>query len=318
MLRIKIIEMAFAPQQTGAHLMINPFGEAHLYYMDKEIANSSRPTSYPIGTTDFKFLIRVNDNGSFDIQRSKDVAYNVTIEDTVKVCQVQVRSDKVMVPPWYSVMGDVLSHNYSLRQTAEFNNDHFRVRLVNSKLFRRIDCRFLQHSWFTMVVSNHQLMTVCVNATRELEILQWACADIIVQAKTQMPNVTASQLGLSPSRVAPRNEGSQSVRSVNVATENHATRNRSPHQEKVDEETVASEAATRSINNQTVDTQPRETGGTNTSTPAEHSPSSTPDEVPNLVIATDHDAIRVAYIKQLEMALAAFKIQEVKKTERTE
>lgn len=278
--------MAYAQHQVGSHFMVNTFGESHLYYMDKEIARSTEPTQQPIGTVDFKFLIRVNQNGTFDIQRGNDIVFNVTIEDSVKVCQVQVRADEVIIPPWYSAKGDMLTQKFTTRQTAEFNNDQFRVRLLNSALFRRVDFRFLQHSWFTMIVSNHQVMTMCTNATRELEILQWACADIIDQAKHRMPDIAVNKLGLSPRRVGTqRNDDARSVRSV---ASTHSIQSAANHQQNQQQ------------NNPTA-------GASNE------------NEMPSLVPSTrDNDAICESYIKQLELALAAMKVRGVKRANSAE
>lgn len=110
--------------------------------------------------------------------------FNVTIETTAKICQVKVGADSIRVPPWYTVKEDVLSQKYSVRHMAEFAEGHFRIKLARVSIFRRVDVRYQQHSWATMIITQNQLLKMCLNASRELEIMQWACADIIDKAKT--------------------------------------------------------------------------------------------------------------------------------------
>lgn len=263
--------------QTGSHIMINPFGMARLYYMDKEMASNEHPTTHPIGTLDFKFLVRVNRNGTFDIQRKNDVAVNVTIETTAKVCQIQVRTDEFVVPPWYRAKRDTLSQVFSTRQTPDFAESHFRIKLMNSALFRRVDVRYLNHSWFTIMISNNQLMKMCVNATRELELMQWACADLINQVKNGTPEVSVKQLGLSADRVTKRTDDDQrsvcSVASARSQSSSHA-------------HTSHFAPSTSQVNK---------------------APRSEYEGMPSLVLSNQVDKIREKYIKQLELALAAVK-----------
>lgn len=214
---MKITGMASggSTEPMSSHLLINPFGDATLLYLDKEVANSNEATKHPIGTIDFKFLIRVNRNGSFDIQHKATNPFNVTIETTAKICQVKVGAGAIHVPPWYTVKEDVLCQKYSVRQTAEFAEGHFRVKLINSSIFRRVDVRYQQHSWATMIITQNQLLKMCLNATRELDIMQWACVDIIDKVKSQPTEVTAKQLGLAAERVEKRqDDDNRSVQSV--------------------------------------------------------------------------------------------------------
>lgn len=190
----------------SSHLMINTFGDATLLYMDKEVASSNESTKHPIGTIDFKYLIRVNQNGSFDIQHKAANPLNVTIETTAKICQVKVNADGIRVPPWYTIKENVLNQTYSVRPMAEFAEGHFRIKLTNSSIFRRVDVRYQQQSWATMIITQNQLLKMCLNATRELELMQWACADVINKCKAQPNGVTTEQLGLSAERVEKRKE----------------------------------------------------------------------------------------------------------------
>lgn len=273
----------------GAHLMINTFGGAKLLYMDKEVADSSEPTKHPVGTIDFKFLVRVNRNGSFDIQPKIVGPFNVTIESAAKVCQVKVGTDSISVPPWYTVKGDVLTQKYSARPMAEISADeHFRVKLENSELFRRIDVRYQQQSWATLIVSHNQLMKMCLNASREMEILQWACADIIDQAKSRRPDVTVKQLGLVAERVAKRKEDdNESVRSMASATDRGRPTSFRP-----------------AIANQQAAPIPV------LNSPS-HSKEQSPEtlfDMPRLVLASHANQIRDTYIQQLNVALASVKL----------
>lgn len=165
-------------QQAGAHLMVNTFGRAVLYYNDKEMADSELTTQQPIGTPDFKFLVRVNRNGTFDIQRRDGVVFSVTVEMHVKIFQIQARAEDLLIPPWYRLSGDILYQKFSQRP-AEYAESHFRNRLMPSpKVFRRVDVRFLQSSWVTILVHDQQIMSVCVNGQRQLNALQVACEAI--------------------------------------------------------------------------------------------------------------------------------------------
>lgn len=168
--------------QTGSHLMINPFGAAMLYYNGKEMIDSSDPTRYPIGTVDFKFLIRVNTNGSFDIQRKDGVNFNVNIETDRRVCQVRVINDELILPPWYTLFGDRLVQSFSLRP-IEFKEAQFRVVLLNSGMFRRVDLKFTRSSWATMILYEHQLLKVGLQGDREMAMWEKACKEIYEQAR---------------------------------------------------------------------------------------------------------------------------------------
>lgn len=275
-------------EQMGTHLLINPFGKATLFYMDKEVASSSEATKYPVGTLDFKYLVRVNRNGSFDIQLKAIKPFNVTIETASKVCQVKVGADDLRVPPWYTVKGDTLIQKYTIKQVAEFAECHFRLKLDKSSLFRRVDVRYQQQSWATLVISQNQLLKMCLNASRELEIMQWACVKIIDRAKSRPDEVSAERLGLAAERVAKRNEeDNESVRSA-VSTTNAET---SPLlQRLIDNQQAASSAESQA--------KPE----------LKKSPSDEWKDMPKLVPNSQADELRAIYVNQLEMALAALKL----------
>lgn len=163
--------------QTGSHLLINTYGPARLYYHGKGVADSEEITKYPIGTLDFKFLIRVNTNGGFDIQQKDGINYNITIEMNERICQMQIQGDELTVPPFCALSGDKLTQNFSLGQ-IEYKESHFRVLLLNSRVFRRVDSRFLRGSWATMTMYNNQLVNVCLQGYRQLSLRNAAFDEI--------------------------------------------------------------------------------------------------------------------------------------------
>lgn len=178
---------------SGSHLLINPFGPAVLMYDGKELARSDEIISHTLGTKDFKFLVRVNQNGSFDIQWHKGVTeFNITIETNVRVYQLRIKNGKVYVPPWFEFEGDRMMQRFSL-QTPEFLEAKFRVMLLNSMLFRRTDFRFLKGSWVTMLIYDHQLMSACLHGDHEMRLLDSACREI--HARATAPNAIVPENG---------------------------------------------------------------------------------------------------------------------------
>lgn len=260
--------------QTAAHLMINTFGPAILYYGDQVMVNSEEMTTRPIGTPDFKFLIRVNQNGTFDIQRRDGITFNVTMQAKAKICQLQARAEDLLIPPWYRLAGDILQQKYSLR-SAEFAENQFRILLApNSNAFQRVDVRFLQSSWATMLIHNDKVMNVCVNGAREVAILEAACNTLGV------PNVPCPH-GLAV-KISKRVEDDRaSVRS-------------------------AASSASRSRGESW--SNPKQDMPITSATDGESTHQNENDGMPALIPNREIEAIRLHYIKALEVALAAAKV----------
>lgn len=257
-----------AQQHQGEHLMINTFGRAKLFYDDKEIANSEEKTSRPIGTSDFKFLIRVNSNGSFDIQRRDGVTFNLTLETTTKICQVRARGEDMVIPPWYRLAGDVLQQKYATRP-AEFAESLFRVRLPHSSnVFRRVDVRFLQSSWVTLLIHNNQVMSACVNGLREIALLGNACETIAT-------NGTTRAHGLD-----------EKVR------------------KRVDDDQISVYSTSSAVSRRPADDWSTFPPTTSNNREAGNEIVDMPSLIPNVSI----DSIREKYIRELEMALATIKM----------
>lgn len=268
--------------------MMNTFGPAILCYNEKEIANSEEPTKHPVGTLDFKFLVRVNDNGTFDIQRKEGVCFNVTIEENMKVCQIQVRNQEVAIPPWYTLSGDVLRQHFSTRP-LEFGENHFRLRLLRQNIFRRVDVRFLQSSWATTLISNNKLMGMYLNGNREVGILESACVMVADRVKRGVNIESGSKLGLSNERILQRTENdSRSSRSTGTTSGNTTPRDRQTIGHTPIQST--SQATTSNVFEPQV---------ARVQTPIE--------EMPKLIDMRSANKIREEYIQQLEMALAAIK-----------
>lgn len=259
--------------------MLNTFGPAWLLYNDKEIAKSEEMTTQPIGTSDFKFLIRVNRNGTFDIQRRDGVTFNVTVETTKKVCQFQARAEDLLIPPWYRLSGDILQQKYSLRP-AEFAESNFRVRLVNNdNIFHRIDIRFLQSSWTTVLIHDNQFISACVNGPREVTLLKAACDAV---SRMNEPPDQSRRYGLTVAKVPkPIEDDRQSVRScASVASSSQVDHRQNPNR---NEPTTSHSAGA-------------------------HSMQSEWDAMPPLITSASAEIVRQRYIKELEMALAAVKM----------
>lgn len=143
--------------------------------------------------------------------------FNVNIETSVRVCQLQVRADEVVIPPWYRVKGNQAVQQFSVREHAEYGDAHFRVRLAASSVFRRVDVRFLQGSWATLIVHKDQLMKVGLNGSRESNILLSACNEIMHQVKARPTTIDVQQLGLSVRLPMKRmDDDNRSVRSVST------------------------------------------------------------------------------------------------------
>lgn len=132
-----------------------------------------------------------------------------------------------------------------------------------------------------------------MNATRELELMQWACADVINKCKAQPNGVTTEQLGLSAERVEKRKEDdNQSVRSFasNAHTEGP---------------TLLQMLAANKPEDLGAETQTQR----NVAIPPKDPWADMPSLIPNV----QADMMRANCIEQLEMALAALKIRATNK-----
>lgn len=292
--------------QTGSHLLINPFGVAILYYNGKEIADSGEATKHPIGTMDFKFLIRVNTNGTFDIQRRDGVNFNVTIETHHRIGQLQIQGDILSLPPWYTLTGDQLVQKFSLRP-AEFKEGHFRVRLLNSMVFRRTDFRFLRSSWVTMIIKDDQMLKVCLQGERKLAILHTACSEIHARAAalgTNAENHGQIRFGLTEERLRQRSDSISTTASIDgngnePSRAGTPTRNTPTDRIEPVDPNAPSDPNMPSGSNAPTNPNALIQGLTTLDIAGERA-----DEMPELVFSGDAQAIRNAYIQRLEGALA--------------
>lgn len=163
---------------TGQHLLVNPFGLAYLYYAGEVIARSDEPKPQAVGTPDFNFMIRVNSNGTFDIQRrmtTPELTILVDIEDSVRrVCQIRAANNELVIPPHHVISDDVLSQRFQARSIPT-TNQLFQVRLIQSNHVRRVDVRFLNFSWASLFIVNHHLLTACLHGNDFAELVQCLC-----------------------------------------------------------------------------------------------------------------------------------------------
>lgn len=98
-------EKMFQRPVEARHLLVNPFGPAILEYRGRELVDSSVETPVAISTNDFKFRVKVNADGSVDIQRNKDDPnYLVDIYNGPRcACTLQVEDNAIRIAPNYLV-----------------------------------------------------------------------------------------------------------------------------------------------------------------------------------------------------------------------
>lgn len=295
--------------QTGSHLMVNPFGPAVMWYNGKEIAQSDERTNYPIGTTDFKFLIRVNVNGTFDIQWKDGVNFNVTIETNTRICQLQVKGTTLIVPPWYKLIGDELTQQFSLR-TAEFKDSHFRIMLLNSGLFRRVDFRCMRSSWATMILYENQIVNVCLQGENEMAILNAAYRGVRARALARPTN--AAQNGTAQLELA--NESPHRSRANSVSTiasvdgnENDPGRADTPNPNEPSGVIAPSQSNVAATDGNGNDQGRADSPNPDDPSGAVAAGKSDDEETPPALVQISH----AERIRQLEDALAALRAQEI-------
>lgn len=199
-------------QPTGQHLMINTFGMAYVYYNGKEIARTDEAAPN-IGTPDFNFIVRINQSQTIDIQRrvtSPAIPILVSIEEKGhRVSQVRVNETELHIPPNYVAVNDTLCPKFSWRTVAPFTSG-FRILLMQSDFVRRVDVRFLNHSWVSLFVVDHQLVTACLQGDEKAEALFQLCTQVHTSTLRHGETVAARRFGL---RSAPRSLKSKQTQS---------------------------------------------------------------------------------------------------------
>lgn len=185
---------------TGQHLIVNTFGTAILYQGDEELARSDGGIMPAIGTNDFDYRVRVNASGAFDIQRrtrTPVVPINLLIEDSNgPIVHLNVTSDAIVIPPRYHISRNSLTQNFSLSPQPAFGGG-FRIRLLASNVLRRIDMRYLNHSWVTVFISARRVLAIRLQGEEMAEVLYEICTRV----STYGANDNNTDYGLRP---APR------------------------------------------------------------------------------------------------------------------
>lgn len=166
---------------TGQHLLVNTFGIAILYQGDEELARSDGGIMPAIGTNDFDYRVRVNASGAFDIQRrtrTPVVPINLLIEDSQgPIVHLNVTSDAIVIPPRYHISRNTLTQNFSLLPQPAFGGG-FRIQLLASNVLRRIDMRYLNHSWVTVLISARRVLAIRLQGEEMAEVLYEICTRI--------------------------------------------------------------------------------------------------------------------------------------------
>lgn len=190
----------FGQQPTGQHLIINTYGMATLHHHDREMARSDRRMADGIASHCFNYQVRVNATGAFDIQRKTMmpvVPLHVAFEDATGILfHLEVTSDAIVIPPRYRISRDELVQSFTLRPNPVFPGG-FRIRLLASKVIRRIDLRYSNHSWVSVFVAARQILGVRLQGEEAAEVLYEICTRV----STYGSNEDNNDYGLRP---APR------------------------------------------------------------------------------------------------------------------
>lgn len=183
---------------TGRHLVINTFGKATLSGKRVEV-KTNEPTKYPIGTDGFEYNLRVNTSGTIDIQFRDDVGATINVQMSDKVVtQIRITPDCLQIGPNYSLAGDQLTQKFITSEPI-FTRSTFQLVLLQSEAIRRVDLRYSNYSWVTMLIYNNRIMTVTLNGSDLANSLQRICgAAVDYGVSTQRESLVPSKnFGLS-------------------------------------------------------------------------------------------------------------------------
>lgn len=178
------MDRAFGQQPTGQHLIVNTYGSAVLLHHEREMARSSQVVSEGIATHCFNYQVRVNTTGAFDIQRRTAIPVmplRVAFEDgNGTLFHIDVTATSIVMPPRYRITHDELVQTYSLKPMPPFPGG-FRIRLLASNVNRRIDLRYLNHSWVSVFIAARQIMAVRLQGEEMAEALYEVCSRVALQ-----------------------------------------------------------------------------------------------------------------------------------------
>lgn len=194
--------------RASRHLVINPFGLATLMGRNIVVPND-RPTNNPVGTEGFEYLIRANPSQTYDVQFRDEIGATINVEMGGRV----MTRLRIMVNEMYIGNGHFVNET-GLRQrfVQEMPNYNemratFRLVLTQSQMFRRLDVRYSNFSWVTILFYNYRVMAVVLNGPNLVEYLQLACEETMqrgVQSQRQQ-TTPSNQFGLRTHSTISRN-----------------------------------------------------------------------------------------------------------------
>lgn len=185
-------ERALAPP-SGRHLVINTFGLAILMCRGVQV-RTDQPTDYPIGTDGFEYNIRVNTSRTIDIQFRDNVGTTINVEmGENTVTQIRVTPEGLHVGPTYYLAGDQLTQRFVMTE-PNYNRSTFRLKLLNSQMIRRVDLRYLNHSWITILIHGNRVISATLNGSDLVDSLQQIGEAILEQGSS------AQRQGVMPTR----------------------------------------------------------------------------------------------------------------------
>lgn len=159
----------------GEHLLVNPFGDAKLFYGHTLVGESGHPTDVPVGTPDFNYLAFTNQNGSFDMQRrdsTPPAPWQIIVElGGNRVAQLQVTSDGISITPNYRVRDGSITMEGQIRPIRP-NALHFRLVLLRPSHIHRVDLRYRSNAWFSVFLTEPGIMSVHTHGNEYSEMLE--------------------------------------------------------------------------------------------------------------------------------------------------
>lgn len=169
------------PNPETRHLLINPFGPATLVGSGIRTDNAN-VTLNPIGTLGMNYMIRVNQNGAFDIEIRDGSTIVIDIE-----CHGQfVTQYHITLLHQVFIHNNVrmVDHTISTRYfTRAFNRrvSNFRLTLTQSQVVRRLDTRYNAQSWLTTIIIQGQILYSAVDGAATCQLLQ----DLLITVATR-------------------------------------------------------------------------------------------------------------------------------------
>lgn len=172
--------------------MINTFGLAALTGRGARVS-TEQPTANPVGTDSFEYNLRVNNSRTIDIQFRDNFGVTINVEmGEHTITQVRISPEGLRIGANYYLVGDQLTQRFILAEPT-YPRPVFRLMLLHSQMVRRVDLRYLNYSWVTMVIHNNRIMAVALNGDNLVESLEQMGVAAVERG------VTAQSLGRLPS-----------------------------------------------------------------------------------------------------------------------